>query len=91
MQRYAEFTTKLSRGSLAQPANQFALAWSADRSGALRKQFYVGGHFRLEEREAFDRTEERFWEISRDLRPSRHWNVQTKSRRSSNNLCYCRP
>jgi hypothetical protein len=53
MQRYAEFTTKLSRGSLAQPANQFALAWSADRSGALRKQFYVGGHFRLEEREAF--------------------------------------
>jgi len=53
MQRYAEFTTKLSRGSLAQPANQFALAWSADRSGALRKQFYVGGHFRLAEGEAF--------------------------------------
>jgi hypothetical protein len=53
MQRYAEFTTKLSRGSLSLPANQFALAWSADRGGALRKQFYVGGHFRLEEGEAF--------------------------------------
>jgi hypothetical protein len=53
MQRYAEFTTKLSRGSLSLPANRFALAWSAERSGALRNQFYVGGHFRLEDDEAF--------------------------------------
>jgi len=53
MLRYAEFTHKLSRGSLQRDANAFALAWSADTGGALRNQIYVGGHFRLAEDEAF--------------------------------------
>jgi hypothetical protein len=52
MQRFAEFTQKLSRGMLASPANQFSLAYSADRGGALRKQVYIGGNFRLAEDEA---------------------------------------
>lgn len=53
MLRYAEFTHKLSRGSLHRDANAFALAWSADTGGALRNQIYVGGHFKLAEDEAF--------------------------------------
>lgn len=53
MQRYADFTLRLSRGSLQRRANDFSLAWSADRDGALRNQFYVGGHFRLQPGEAF--------------------------------------
>jgi hypothetical protein len=53
MQHYADFTMRLSRGTLASPANQFSAAWRADRGGALRRQFYVGGHFRLEDDEAF--------------------------------------
>lgn len=53
MLRYAEFTTKLSKGALSRPANDFGLAWSADRGGALRNQIYVGGHFRLADDEAF--------------------------------------
>jgi len=52
MQRFAEFTQKLSRGMLASPANQFSLAYSADKGGALRKQVYIGGNFRLAEDEA---------------------------------------
>jgi hypothetical protein len=52
MQRFAEFTQKLSRGMLAAPANQFSLAYSADKGGALRKQVYIGGNFRLDEDEA---------------------------------------
>jgi hypothetical protein len=53
MLRYADFTTKLSRGSYGRPANDFSLAWSADKGGALRNQIYVGGHFELEDDEAF--------------------------------------
>ncbi len=53
MLHYADFTHRLSRGTLASQANRFSLAWSADTGGALRKQVYVGGHFRLAEDEAF--------------------------------------
>ena len=53
MLRYADFTHRLSRGSFQQPPNQFSLAYSADKGGALRNQIYVGGHFKLEEDEAF--------------------------------------
>jgi hypothetical protein len=52
MLRYAEFTQKLGRGMMASPANQFSLAYSADKGGALRKQVYIGGNFRLDEDEA---------------------------------------
>lgn len=52
MQRFAEFTQKLGRGMMHSPANQFALAYSADKGGALRKQVYIGGNFRLDEDEA---------------------------------------
>ena len=53
MLRYANFTVGLSRGTLQRKPNEFALAYSADKGGALRNQFYVGGHFRLDEDEAF--------------------------------------
>src|SRR5262249_14811331 len=53
MLRYANFTLGLSRGTLSRKPNEFALAYSADKGGALRNQFYVGGHFRLDEDEAF--------------------------------------
>ncbi len=53
MLRYAEFTTKLSKGSYMRPANDFSLAVSGDKTGMLRKQVYVGGHFALEDDEAF--------------------------------------
>jgi hypothetical protein len=53
MLRYADFTTKLSKGTFLRQANDFSLAWSADKGGALRNQIYVGGHFRLEDDEAF--------------------------------------
>ncbi len=53
MLKYAEFTTKLSKGSYTRPANDFSLAVSGDQIGMLRKQVYVGGHFRLEDDEAF--------------------------------------
>jgi hypothetical protein len=52
MAHFASFTQKLARGMLATPANQFGLAWSSDKAGALRKQVYVGGNFRLDEDEA---------------------------------------
>jgi len=52
MLRFAEFTQKLGRGMMASPANQFSLAYSADKGGALRKQVYIGGNFRLDEDEA---------------------------------------
>jgi hypothetical protein len=52
MAHFAAFTQKLGRGMLATPANQFGLAWSSDKGGALRRQVYVGGNFRLEEDEA---------------------------------------
>lgn len=53
MLHYANFTLGMSRDTFKGAANDFGLAWSADTSGALRNQFYVGGHFRLEEDEAF--------------------------------------
>ena len=53
MLRYADFTHRLSQGSLRGKANRFSLAWSADEGGALRNQVYVGGHFRLADDEAF--------------------------------------
>jgi len=52
MHRFAEFTQKLARGMTSGPANRLQLAYSADKGGALRKQVYVGGHFRLEDEEA---------------------------------------
>jgi len=52
MLRFAEFTQKLSRGMLHSAANEFSLAYSADKGGALRKQVYIGGNFRLDEDEA---------------------------------------
>jgi hypothetical protein len=52
MQRFAEFTQKLGRGMTSSPANQFALAFSADKGGALRKQIYIGGNFKLSKDEA---------------------------------------
>jgi len=52
MLHFAEFTQKLGRGMMASPANQFSLAYSADKGGALRKQVYIGGNFRLDEDEA---------------------------------------
>lgn len=53
MLRYANFTLGLSRRTLARPANEFALAYSADQGGALRNQFYSSGHFRLADDEVF--------------------------------------
>jgi len=52
MEHFASFTQKLGRGMMASPANQFSLAYSADKGGALRKQVYIGGNFRLDEDEA---------------------------------------
>jgi hypothetical protein len=52
MRRYAEFTQKICNGMLRSPANQFSLAYSADKGGALRKQVYIGGNFRLDDDEA---------------------------------------
>jgi hypothetical protein len=52
MLRFAEFTQKLGAGMTRSPANQFGLAYSADKGGALRKQVYIGGNFRLDEDEA---------------------------------------
>ncbi len=53
MLRYAEFTTSLSKGSLRRDANDFSLGVSGDKTGMLRNQVYVGGHFELQENEAF--------------------------------------
>ena len=53
MLRYAEFTTKLSKGMRMRPANDFSLAVSGEKTGMLRNQVYIGGHFALEDDEAF--------------------------------------
>jgi len=53
MLRYAEFTTKLSKGMSIRPANDFGIAMSGDKVGMLRNQVYVGGHFALADDEAF--------------------------------------
>lgn len=52
MAHYADFTGKMSHGTAKMPANHFALAWSADHTGALRNQVYVGGRFELTPDEA---------------------------------------
>ena len=52
MNHFAEFTQKLARGMTSGPVNQLQLAYSADKGGALRKQIYVGGHFRLGDEDA---------------------------------------
>jgi hypothetical protein len=53
MAHFADFTGKLSHGVYKMPANQFNLAWSADKVGAMRNQVYVMGRFDLAEDEAF--------------------------------------
>jgi hypothetical protein len=53
MHHYANFTGKLSYGTMKRPPNDFALAWSADHTGGLRHQVYVGGRYELAPGEAF--------------------------------------
>lgn len=53
MAHYADFTGKMSYGTMKRPANDFALAWSADHTGGLRHQVYVGGRYELAPDEAF--------------------------------------
>jgi hypothetical protein len=53
MDYFANFTGKLSHGVYKMPANQFNLAWSADKVGAMRNQVYVMGRFDLADDEAF--------------------------------------
>lgn len=52
MQRYCDFTQKIANDMLSSGANNFGLAWSRDKEGALRKQFYVGGNYELQDDEA---------------------------------------
>jgi hypothetical protein len=52
MLRFAEFTQRITGGMWRAPANDFGLAYSADKGGALRKQIYIGGNFRLAEDQA---------------------------------------
>jgi len=52
MLRFAEFTQKIVRNFLRPAPNEFGLAWSADKGGALRKQVYIGGNFRLDDDQA---------------------------------------
>lgn len=53
MDYFANFTGKLSHGVYKMPADQFNLAWSADKIGAMRNQVYVMGRFDLGPDEAF--------------------------------------
>lgn len=53
MAHFADFTGKLSHGMSKTPANHFALAWSADHTGAMRHQVYVAGRYELRPDEAF--------------------------------------
>lgn len=53
MLHFADFTRRMSGGTYRMPANHFALAWSAEHTGALRNQVYVGGRFELADDEAF--------------------------------------
>lgn len=53
MAYFANFTGKLSHGVYKMPPNQFNLAWSADKVGAMRNQVYVMGRFELAPDEAF--------------------------------------
>jgi hypothetical protein len=53
MRKFADFSHGLAQGMMRGRPNRFHLAYSADQGGALRNQVYVGGHFRLEDDEAF--------------------------------------
>lgn len=53
MAYFANFTGKLSHGVYKMPPNDFNLAWSADKVGAMRNQVYVMGRFDLSSGEAF--------------------------------------
>ncbi len=53
MAYFADFTGKLSHGVYKTPANQFNLAWSADKVGAMHNQVYVMGRFDLAADETF--------------------------------------
>ena len=53
MGKFADFSAGLSSGMTRGRPNRFHLAHSADQGGALRNQVYVGGHFLLEDDEAF--------------------------------------
>ena len=53
MAYFANFTGKLSHGVYKMPPNDFNLAWSADKVGAMRNQVYVMGLFDLSPGEAF--------------------------------------
>jgi hypothetical protein len=53
MKKFADFSHSLSKGMTSGRPNRFHLAHSADTGGALRNQVYVGGHFLLEDDEAF--------------------------------------
>lgn len=53
MAHFANFTGKLSHGIYKMPPNEFNLAWSADKVGAMRNQVYVMGRFDLNPGEAF--------------------------------------
>lgn len=53
MAYFANFTGKLSHGVYKMPPNNFNLAWSADKVGAMRNQVYVMGRFDLAPGEAF--------------------------------------
>ncbi len=53
MEHYADFTGRLSYGTMKRTPNEFALAWSADHTGGLRHQVYVGGRYELAPDEAF--------------------------------------
>jgi hypothetical protein len=52
MLRFAEFTQKITGGMWRAPTNDFGLAYSAEKGGALRRQVYIGGNFQLDEDQA---------------------------------------
>jgi hypothetical protein len=53
MAHFANFTGKLSHGVYKMAPNDFNLAWSADKVGAMRNQVYVMGRFDLSPGESF--------------------------------------
>ena len=53
MAHFANFTGKLSHGVYKMAPNEFNLAWSADKVGAMRNQVYVMGRFDLGPGECF--------------------------------------
>ena len=53
MAYFANFTGRLSHGVYKMSPNNFDLAWSADKVGAMRNQVYVMGRFDLNPGEAF--------------------------------------